>query len=115
MNRFLAEHVAPPGAETVTCRELEVKGAQTPLTAVLCTPAATPEGLVVFFPGGGFMESELEEGLAFLQLLAARTGWLVLGSSYRPARVCPFPAAAEDAHAALLWAQRQRRDRKSVV
>lgn len=92
----------------LACRDVTAAGASLPLTARLCVPAAS-EGLIVFFPGGGFMACELEEALPFLQALAARTGCAVLGTSYSTASVSPFPAAVEDAHAVLRWAWRQRR------
>lgn len=95
----------------IDCRELTAKGTSLPLAARLYRPAAPAiaAGLIVFFPGGGFIACELEEVQAFLQALAAHTGWAVLGVAYTTAHVSPFPAAAEDAHAVLRWARRERR------
>lgn len=92
----------------LACRDLIAKGASLPLAAKLCMPAAAA-GLIVFFPGGGFIECDLEEAMPFLQALALHTGWAVLGTSYTTASVSPFPAAAEDAWAVLRWARRERR------
>lgn len=100
---------AQTSTATVTCRDVVAKGAQLPLTARLCLPAVPMAGLIVFFPGGGFMNCELEEAFPFLQALAAHTGWAVLGAAYTTAPVSPFPAAVEDAHAVLRWARRERR------
>jgi acetyl esterase len=89
---------------------LTIPGARAPLASSLYRPeGGRSEGLIVFFPGGGFAEAELEEAGPFLQLLALRTGWPVLGASYTSASVCPFPAAVEDAHAVLRWAAGHRR------
>lgn len=97
-------------AEAATTKTLSAPGSGGPLPLCLYTPAATAgDGLVVFFPGGGFSADELECTAPFLKLLAMRSGWLVLGASYTPASVSPFPAAAEDAHAVLRWAVKQRR------
>ncbi|HEY8605899.1 MAG TPA: alpha/beta hydrolase [Noviherbaspirillum sp.] len=89
---------------------LFVQGDRAPLAARLFSPGpGNAQGLVVFFPGGGFIASELEEADLLLHLLAQRSGWAVLGASYTTASVCPFPAAVEDAHAVLRWATRNRR------
>ncbi|HEY4541189.1 MAG TPA: alpha/beta hydrolase fold domain-containing protein, partial [Noviherbaspirillum sp.] len=99
-----------PDEQELAVRPLSVTGAEGPLAARLYTPAGSRgDGLIVFFPGGGFVADELEQANFILRLLALRTGWLVLGSSYTPASVCPFPAAAEDAHAVLCWVGRNRR------
>lgn len=95
-------------AAGIAGKDLIARGASLPLAARLWVPAAAA-GLIVFFPGGGFIDCELEEALPFLQALASHTGWAVLGAAYTTARVSPFPAAAEDAHAVLRWARRERR------
>jgi acetyl esterase/lipase len=98
-----------PAAE-VTLRLLKVKGAQRELEARLYTPrdadGAGRNGMIVFFPSGGFVADELEESDECLRALALCTGFRVLGSSYTLAGEQPFPAAVEDAHAVLNWAGR---------
>jgi len=97
-------------AAGVAARALNLTGAQQMLAARLYTPAsADGSGLIVFFPSGRFVADELESGDLFLRILAARTGYRVLASCYTLAQVAPFPAAAEDAHAVLNWAWRQRK------
>ena len=89
--------------------KLAIEGAHGLLAARLYTPAAADDsGLIVFFPGGGFMADELEAGQTFLRMLAARTGFRVLASCYTLASAAPFPAAVEDAHAVLNWAAKNR-------
>lgn len=102
------------GGETAQpeCRDLAVQGAQDKLAARLYAmkrPAgdAAP-GLIVFFPSGGFVTDELDAGDGFFRALAVHTGWNVLGSTYTLATARPFPAAAEDAHAVLKWAARNK-------
>ncbi|HYD93974.1 MAG TPA: alpha/beta hydrolase [Noviherbaspirillum sp.] len=90
-------------------RDLEAQGAHGKLAARLYTPAgARRDGLLVFFPPGAFLRADLDEVDSFLQLLAQRSGWRVLASSYTLPAEAPFPAAVEDAHAVLKWAARQR-------
>jgi acetyl esterase len=88
-------------------REIKVLGR---LAARLFAPVRVRRagGLIVLFPCGGFVASDLEHSNAFAGLLAERTGCTVLVCSYTPAVVSPFPAAAEDAYAALAWAVRNR-------
>ena len=66
--------------------------------------ASGPLPVVAYFHGGGFRilskDTHWVMGLAF-----ARRGYLVLNFNYRLAPRWPYPAALEDACAALLWAQ----------
>ncbi|HEY0848204.1 MAG TPA: alpha/beta hydrolase [Noviherbaspirillum sp.] len=94
-------------------RIVSAQGAQDKLEARLYTPHAEgrsshDSGLIVFFPYGGFIAVDLDECDGFARMLAARTGWRVLISSYTLPAARPFPAAAEDAHAVLKWAVRNR-------
>ncbi len=99
----------PLPAAGVKTRTLSVQGAHGKLAARLYTPPhAADSGLIVFFPPGGFVSDELQAVDPFVRVLAARTGCRALACSYSLASVHPFPAAAEDAHAALAWAIRQR-------
>lgn len=93
----------------VVLRELRIDGEQDKLDARLYTPAQPDDhGLIVFFPPGGFVENELASVDGFVRVLAAETGYRVLASSYTLASERPFPAAAEDAYAALKWAKKYR-------
>lgn len=98
--------------DQIDVRALEVRGEQDPLPARLYTggePGPRRDGLLVFFHGGGFVDGTLDDADDFLRRLAARLpGYVVLSSGYTPATVRPFPAAVEDAHAAVLWARQHR-------
>jgi acetyl esterase/lipase len=98
------------GTAGLVFREMVVQGAKDKLAARLYVPKqpAMESGLVVFFPAGGFVTDELAEGHEFFSALALRTGWTVLASAYTLATASPFPAAAEDAHAVLRWAARNK-------
>ena len=94
----------------VRTSELEVEGSQGPLAARLYTPTklASKPGLIVFFHHGGFVGGNLDESEDFAQALAIRTGYRILSSTYTLADKSPFPAAAEDAHAVLGWAGKNK-------
>ena len=90
-------------------RKLSIQGTYGQLDARLYTPAAgqgTDDGLIVFFPGGGFATVDLDAADEFMRALAMAAACRILASSYTVAGMRPFPAAVEDAHAVLTWAVR---------
>ncbi len=92
-------------------RDLEVTGAHGPLAARVYNGdgAGKKGGLMVFFHSGGFVGGDLDESDSFLRhMVYCQPDQLVLAASYTLATVKPFPAAAEDAHAVLLWAKKNK-------
>lgn len=61
--------------------------------------------LLVFYHGGGWIAGDLEAYDALCRMLANRALCAVLSVDYRLAPEHPFPAAVNDAYAALVWAQ----------
>jgi len=61
--------------------------------------------LLVFFHGGGFVTGDLDTHDAPCRTLCSELGVHVLSVAYRLAPEHPFPAAVEDARAALRYAQ----------
>jgi acetyl esterase/lipase len=91
--------------------QLDVAGFEGPLPARLYRAAVdgNRDILIVFFHGGGFDDGDLDESDGFLRRLADASGYpVVLSSSYTLAPVKPFPAAAEDAHAVVNWAKKNK-------
>ena len=90
---------------TLSVSELQVGGAEGALAARLYKAAVDGKRdiLIVFFHGGGFVDGDLDDPDNFLRHLASASGYpVVLSSTYTLAPVKPFPAAVEDAHAALV-------------
>jgi len=106
----LVAELAP--GQALKIRDIQVQGAQEPLAARLYTagvPGAKQSSLIVFFHGGGFVDGDLDESDDFLRcLVLSNPDHVVLASNYTLAKVRPFPAAVEDAHAVLLWAKKNK-------
>jgi acetyl esterase/lipase len=90
----------PPEVASVT--ELELAGPGAPIPARRYRPAAGPSpGTIVYFHGGGWVVGGLEEFDRVARAVSVATGCDVVSVDYRLAPEHPFPAAVEDADAAL--------------
>ena len=91
----------PPGVAAV---DTTVEGASGLLAARLYAPeaaASVPRPGLVWFHGGGLVAGDLDTHDTLCRHLSAGSGCRVLSVAYRLAPEHPFPAAAEDACAAL--------------
>ncbi len=66
------------------------------------TEATRP--LILYYHGGGFAVGTAKAFEPLARSIAAQTGAVVVSVDYRLAPRHPFPAAVDDAYAALLWA-----------
>lgn len=97
------ENPAPKMAEI---RDLALPGPKQAIPARLYTPMAAghaPGQGLVFFHGGGFLVGDIAGYDNAVRRLAAAARIRVLSIGYRLAPEHPFPAAHDDAQAALLW------------
>jgi acetyl esterase len=78
-------------------------------------PHGEPRGTIVFFHGGGWVAGSPDEIEALGRVLAERTTCTVLLAAYRLAPEHPFPAAVEDALAAVRWAADRAAGRPLIV
>lgn len=88
--------------------ELTIPGPGGELRARLYTPVAegsSPLPGLLFFHGGGFVFGSVESTGGLCRQLANGATCRVLSVGYRLAPEDPFPAAVEDAYAALKWAE----------
>ncbi len=87
-------------------RELSLPGPGGPLPARAYHPPSGPElpPLLVYFHGGGHVIGSLDTHDAVARNLCAGASCVVLSVDYRLAPEAKFPAAADDAYAALRWA-----------
>ena len=97
---------ARPGRLIGAVRDIEVAGADGPLAARHYVPAEAKTArlpLILFFHGGGFVLGDLDSHDVPCRLLAHHAGAHVVSVDYRLAPEHPFPAAVDDARAALRW------------
>jgi len=66
-------------------------------------PSDDAAAAILYFHGGGWVTGGVEESDLFARELAAETGCVVVSVGYRLAPEAPYPAAIEDADAALDW------------
>ncbi len=76
----------------------------------LYRPDARPTAIVVYLHGGGWVIGDLATHDRACRRLAATSGLAVLAVDYRRAPEHPFPAAVDDATAALRWVTTQPAD-----
>ena len=67
-------------------------------------PASARPPLLVYLHGGGFVVGSVDIFDPLTRQLAARSGAIVISVDYRLAPRDPWPAAPDDAYAALVWA-----------
>lgn len=101
--------IAGGPADGAPSRDLTIAGAAGPLPA-RHYPAAEGAPLLVYLHGGGFVFGDLDTHDAPCRVLRRHGGVHVLSVDYRLAPEHPFPAAVEDARAALAWAQGHARE-----
>jgi acetyl esterase len=67
-------------------------------------PLDEPQPLLVYYHGGGFTFGDLDTHDAVCRVLCRHSGAHIVAVDYRLAPEHPFPAAVDDARAALRWA-----------
>jgi acetyl esterase len=95
-----------PGEEVAEVRELEAPGPAGPIRVRLFRPLDQGEGppaLVAYLHGGGWVVGTLDAFDPLCRALANASGALIASIDYRLAPEHPFPAAPEDARAAVRW------------
>jgi cation diffusion facilitator CzcD-associated flavoprotein CzcO/acetyl esterase/lipase len=96
----------PPSPEVGEVTDGVMPGPDADLPYRLYRPAAPSEGphpVVVYFHGGGWVLGDLDSDDPLCRDLCARSGAVVVSVNYRHAPEARFPAAAQDAFAAVQW------------
>lgn len=93
---------AGPGLESV--RDIVIPSQAGGVPARVYSPSSSAPGLIVYYHGGGWVLGSLDGWDASVRALAAASGCDVVSVDYRLAPEHVFPAAADDAYDALVWA-----------
>ena len=94
----------PPGPEVGSVEDGEFPGADGPLAYRLYRPeGAGPHPILCYFHGGGWVLGSHDSDDAFCRDLCVRANVAVISLDYRHAPEARFPAAADDAYAAVCW------------
>jgi acetyl esterase len=95
-----------PLPSVLDVRNLQIDGPGGPLALRVIRPqgfAGGPAPVLVYFHGGGWVLGNLNSHESVCRALANESKSIVVAVDYRLAPENPFPAAAEDAHAAVSW------------
>jgi acetyl esterase/lipase len=98
--------IRPPSPEVGSVTDGVMPGPGGDLPYRLYRPAAPPDSprpIVVYFHGGGWVLGDLDSDDPLCRDLCARSGAVVVSVNYRHAPEARFPAAADDAFAAVQW------------
>jgi cation diffusion facilitator CzcD-associated flavoprotein CzcO/acetyl esterase/lipase len=94
----------PPGPEVAEVVDGLLPGADGDLRYRLYRPeGAGPHPVVAYFHGGGWVVGDHQSDEPFCRDLCVRSGAVVVSVGYRHAPEHRFPAAADDAFAAVRW------------
>ncbi|PYE12453.1 acetyl esterase [Williamsia limnetica] len=96
---------APP-VHSVRDRVLPRAGGVVPFRTYLPTPSSR-RGTILYFHGGGWTLGGIEDSDGYCRHLAVASGHRVISVGYRLAPEHPYPAALDDARAALEWVARE--------
>jgi acetyl esterase len=97
-----------PGPPVAQVTDHVIPGPGGPLSVRAYHPPGAgdrPRPVFVYLHGGGWVTGDIDMGDPLCRTMAVEAGAVVLSVGYRLAPESPFPAALEDAHAALLWAR----------
>jgi acetyl esterase len=94
-----------PGPEMHSVKNLSIAGLEADIPVRIYQPNAS-QGLpiTIMFHGGGFVFGDVDSYDGYARRIANGVGCVVVNVGYRRAPEHPFPAAPEDAYAAVVWA-----------
>ena len=93
----------PVQVSSVENRKIDGPAGPIPIRIYTPPPGDTPPAIVVFLHGGGWVICDLESHDRHARMIATGAGAVVVSVDYRLAPEHRFPAALDDAYAALGW------------
>jgi acetyl esterase len=106
-----------PDVELASVEDRRIPGPDGEIPVRISTPldAGAESAVVVYFHGGGWVVGDLDTHDRTTQRLAQAVGAVVVSVDYRLAPEHRFPAAADDAYAAVEWAAAEYQPTRLVV
>ena len=105
--QILAAADVKPADVTVTDRQVPARDGAAPIALRVYTPRPANDGaapaVIVYYHGGGYVLGDLDGYDRVARQLCADSDAVVVSVDYRLAPEHPYPAAVDDAWAALLW------------
>jgi acetyl esterase len=92
-----------PGPDVCSVRDEVAQGPYGDIPVRILTPESAPRAVIVYYHGGGWVIGSLDESDTLARKMVNATGAAVALVDYRLAPEHRYPAAAEDAWAALQW------------
>ncbi len=97
-------NVFGPGPDVHEVEDRKIPGPAGEIPVRIYTPAGKPNGILVFFHGGGWVIGDLASHDYLCRALTNAARCTVMAVDYRLAPEHKFPAAPEDCYAATQWA-----------
>jgi acetyl esterase len=110
---FENDFAALPRPDIAVIKDLQIDTGDATLPARLYIETRQPAGplpLIVYFHGGGWLLGSIDSHDGLTRRLAIASGMAVLSVGYRRGPEARFPAAVNDAIAAIRWAARHAGD-----
>jgi acetyl esterase len=105
---IIRQHAVRP--ELGSCVDREIESAAGPVPVRIYRPIHESRGIYLYFHGGGWTTGSIDDVEPHCAHVCVDAEVTVINVGYRLAPEHPFPAAVEDAFAALVWADRNRAD-----
>jgi acetyl esterase len=103
------------GPEVGSVRDVEIPDGAGPIPARIYQPEEAPVATIVYVHGGGWVVGTLDAYDPLSRMLTKESGCKVVLVDYRLAPEHPFPAAVEDAWAALEWTAENEQEGDLIV
>lgn len=104
VNALKSRDSIPGLPNAVQTRDVELAGGRPGRAYLPAHPGPMPKPMLVYLHGGGWVAGSLSTHDPFCRLLAEAADLVILSVDYRQPPENPFPAAVDDALAAVHWA-----------
>jgi acetyl esterase len=104
-----------PGPEVGSVSDIRIVGSDAEVSARVYRPEGDPLATIVYLHGGGWVVGSLDSFDPMMRMLCKESDCKVVSVDYRLAPEARFPAAADDAYAALVWVAEHEQEGPLIV